>query len=123
MNHDPAVDRHIVSMLEKLLGERKVILISKGEDGDYSGSASRRMSTATTLEGCIEELTDHPRRKVCLRKECVSAGKPKPLWCFGPDKDSKDRHAAVCKACEATRVGRIGKKRKKIADEPKEKPE
>ncbi len=113
MNHSVIARLHTFEMLKDLLIAGKTLLISKDPDGEYTGSADRRHSSAMTLEGCIERLTDHPRMKVCLRADCVTPGVAKHLDLFGADNDSADGHAGVCKACEAKRVGGIGKRRKK----------
>ena len=118
MDHAVAAHLHTIEMLESLLAAKRVILISRiiDENGwpEYSGSVSgpQKHSTAATLEGCIERLTDHPRMKVCLRPDCVSKGQMKHIDYFSADKDARDGHANVCKKCENKRVGGIGKKKK-----------
>lgn len=116
MDHLTNSRLHIAAMLEQLLASGRVVLISKDDEHEYTASASpNRHSAASTLEGVIEELTDHPRRKVCLRPDCSSGGAPKPLWCFGADRDSADGHGGVCKNCEAKRIGGLSKRKKATA--------
>lgn len=111
MDHSAAAKIHTVDMLEELLRSRKVVMLSL-VDGIYEGNADRKPSAAETLESCIEELTEHPRRKICPRPDCVAQGKPMPLSRFSPDRDSRDGHAGVCKKCESKRVRAFGKKKK-----------
>jgi hypothetical protein len=120
MNHCVVARLHIVEMLEDFLAANRTVLISriideKGHpeyDASISGAA-RWFGTASTLEGCIERLTDHPRKKVCLRTDCFYKGEATHLDCFGADADSADGHAGVCHRCEAKRIGGLGKKRKR----------
>lgn len=109
---DPSEGQQIAEMLERILA-RDVVLISKDAEGEYLGNAGRKASAASSLLGCIEGMTDHPRTKICLRDDCKSRGRPQPLWAFSKDSDAKDRHQAVCKKCEAKRIGNLTKKRKK----------
>lgn len=118
-----------VEMLESLLSDGRAVLVVKG-DGDYMASCSpgrhavedrrkARYSAAETLEGAIEGLTDHVRRKVCIRQECPVGGRPQPLWRFTPDKDAADGRSSACKSCESKRVKSITD-RKKAAKRLKE---
>lgn len=118
-DHAMIADLHTVEMLQDLLSKGMFIMLSKDSEGEYFGDANKRMSSANTLEGCIEGLTGNPRMKVCLRTDCVSRGRLKLLSLFGPDKDSADGHAAVCRACEAKR---IGERKKKVKDAKPEGP-
>ena len=121
MDHAVAARLHIVEMLEEMLAARRVVLLSRiiDENGrpEYAGSVSgpNKHSAAGTLEGCVEDLTEHPRMKICLRADCIFGGEPRALHKFGPDKDSADGHSAVCKKCEAKRIGGLSKKRKNSA--------
>lgn len=116
------LDHHTISramladMLDELLDEGFVVIISKDAEDEYLANAGngtdQRRFAASTLEGVVEGLTDHPRAKTCVRKDCVSRGRPKPLSEFGPDRDAADGHSAVCKRCEAKRIGELTRKRK-----------
>lgn len=106
------VDLHISELLHELLDTGKPVMLSKDGVGEYFGNLGSTARNACTLEGCLEALTGRVRVKTCLRQDCISRGQPKPLWLFGADKDSADGHAAVCKSCEAKRIGAIGKRKK-----------
>jgi hypothetical protein len=96
---------HIVEMLENLLAAGRVVLISRtAHTYDASISGPSKNSTASTLEDSIEGLTDHPRTKVCLRVDCESKGRPRPIWAFP---STKEGHGSVCNQCESTRRERI----------------
>jgi hypothetical protein len=111
-NHVLQSHLNIVKMLEHILSEGRVVILGK-VDGDYSGGCTgRRPSTSPTLEGCVELLTGNPRKKICIREDCPTAGVAKPLDCFTTDFDSRDGHSSVCKLCESGRVGRHARRRK-----------
>lgn len=110
-NHRLKARLLIVEMIEGLLGAGHCILLTKSL-GIYEASAGRKNSAAETLESCIEELTDNPRRKQCTREDCESAGRPMPLSRFTHEPDSRDGRANVCKKCESKRTSRYGKKHK-----------
>jgi hypothetical protein len=113
MDHIVTARLHTVEMLEDLLAVGRTVLINIGPEGEYQGSADRRSSRAITLEDCVEQLTDHPRMKVCLRADCLTRpGQPISLSNFGNDNDSRDGRSSVCRKCEAKRIGGIGKQRK-----------
>jgi hypothetical protein len=108
-----AVDAKLRTLeaLESLLAAGRVILIGQDSLGDYSASASggkNRHSVSTTLLGALDGLTDVPATKICLR--CTVA---KRIGGYGPDKDSADGIASICKACESKRIGAIGQKKKR----------
>ena len=109
---------HTVEMIEILLADGQVMMLTRmpGDKGEYhaeiwSGKARKR-GIAETLESAVEECTQNPRRKVCIRPECSYQGRPLPLSRFTPDRDSKDGHAATCKECENERVNRFNQERK-----------
>jgi hypothetical protein len=105
MDHTLEADLHIAELLRELLLTGLPILLSRDAiAGEFFGDLGPvRRSAASTLEGVLEGLTDHPRMKVCSRDGCISRGRPKPLWAFGLRRDSSDGHASVCRACEAKR--------------------
>ena len=116
-DHFVAARLHIVEMLESLLSDGRTVMLSQ-VDGVYEADCSAgrhavevrrrgRNSSATSLEGAIEGLTDAPREKCC-----AACGQTKRLWAFGPDKDAADGHTAACKACEAKRIGEITRRKK-----------
>ena len=102
MDNYVAAYMDVAETLEGLLQSGKAIFITFA-GGIYEGSANARKSSSTTLVGCLDGMTDHPRMKTCIRVECAAQG-AKRLSAFGPDRDSADGHAAVCKACEAIRI-------------------
>ena len=112
IDHAMISDLRSVEILQELLNAGHVILMSRDEDGLYTGSAGRKCAAAESLESFFEELTVNPRRKVCLRKDCASSGAPLPLSRFGPDPDTVDGKTSVCKACESKRVLAIKQKKK-----------
>src|SRR5947209_5313669 len=126
-DHEVLGRLHIVEMIESLVtDEGACLMIGRDPDNgggsrkatrDYSVSAwngrMRKHGVASTLEGAIEACTPHPRMKICLREDCKSAGQPKSLWCFGPDRDSADGHAGVCRECEAKRIGALSRRKKR----------
>ncbi len=101
---------NITLILEDLLERGRVVLLSPdGEKGFVSSCTSDlplgRRCWSKTLEGVVDGLTDHPRVKVCIRKDtCQARGRPQPLSDFPGDSDSADGHASVCKECESHRV-------------------
>lgn len=103
---------HTADLLDELLQNGHVLILSKDDDGFFHGSTDGKHSVALNKEGMLEQLTPNPRVKVCLRADCDSKGKPKSIHAFGPDPDSADGHSGTCRACEARRVtGRAKKKR------------
>ena len=125
MDHSLQSRLHVVEMLEDLLDEGAVILISKDRVPmsfkdhvrEYIASRSTegylgKHGSAMTLEGVIEELTDNPRRKICPRPSCLFQGRPVPLHHFGKDSDAADGHANVCRKCESTRINDLLKKKR-----------
>lgn len=112
LDHQMMADLYTVEMLQSILSTGRVILIHLADDGFYSGSAGTKHAVAETLESFVEELTDHPRKKICLKRECISAGQPMMLSRFAVDPDSLDGRATVCKSCESRRVLEFKRKKK-----------
>lgn len=113
-NPELASQLNVAETLDSLLTPGRNLWISKDSDGEYSATITRpNVSTGpvSTLEGVLDELTPNPRRKLCLH--CKAN---KPLWRFGPDSDSKDGHAGVCKECETKRILERARQRKKKKD-------
>lgn len=98
---------HIAEMLESLLVAGRAVFITCTHACNgrskflYEGSATgpTKHSSATDLEGCVEGLTDHPRRK-----KCVHCGEERPLWNYTTDRGARDGHSSACHRCEAKRV-------------------
>lgn len=126
-DHSIIADLHTCEMLEELLDQGFVLVLSKhssehgGKQGskrlvEYHGTAGsgkdQRRRQMTTLEGCIEELTSFPRRKICRREGCQSKGEPISIHLFGADSDARDGHSGVCYHCESRRIGAHNKKKK-----------
>ncbi len=111
MDHQVAAKIRVAELLDALLNEGRVLTLGRDATLDYSGSCTDpikpRHAASSSLIGLMDGLGANPRLKVCLRCEVA-----KRIGGYGPDRDSADGLAAVCKACEAKRIGAIGKRKK-----------
>jgi hypothetical protein len=117
ISYDAIMDKgDIAAWLDELLVAGKTVMLGRDEDGHYHGSADRKHSSATSLEGMIEGLTDHPRMKTCSQGANCCGGNPThPLWAFRIDANAADGHAKTCRACDARKSAEQWRKRKKTS--------